>query len=98
MIAEEFDALVARGEARYAPRSFPFRFFTVEAQPRRPGRKTRRWTVTSRCDGDVLGVIEWYGPWRQFCFFPEEGSVWSKGCLEDVQIAIARIKKERRDG
>ena len=75
-----------------------FRFFVVRAQEARPDRKTLDYSVVQRLDagGERLGTIRWYGPWRQYCFFPEPDTVWSAGCLADVQTAIARIAQRRR--
>ena len=31
-----------------------------------------------------LGLIKWYPPWSQYCFFPERDSVFNKTCLDDI--------------
>jgi len=67
-----------------------YKFFTVQCLPTEPGRKTPRYAILNNRSGNLLGIIEWYGPWRQFCFFPEAGTVWSNGCLAGVQDAIKR--------
>jgi len=72
--------------------STPYRFFMVEPQPLSPGRKTRDYHLVNRQSDDTIGVIRWYGGWRQWCFFPAASSIWSDGCLADVQDFIARLK------
>ena len=72
---------------------FSYKFFTVEAVAMVTGRKTRDYHIVSR-DRSRLGTIKWYGPWRQFCFFPASDTVWSDGCLRDVQDAMRRLKEK----
>ena len=43
-----------------------------------------------------LGVIKWFGRWRQYAFFPEVGTVFNTECLEDIRIFIKGMMKERR--
>lgn len=50
-----------------------------------PGRKTMVWNVISQSSEIVLGRIAWYGPWRQYCFYPSNGTIFNTDCL----IAIA---------
>lgn len=49
-----------------------------------PGRKTAIWRVVSRRRGDVLGIVQWFGRWRQYSFFPEPNTVFNQGCLKDI--------------
>jgi hypothetical protein len=62
------------------------------------GRKTRVIEIISKRSNDVLGVIRWYGAWRQYAFFPSDLSIWNSGCLADVQEAIHLLMEERRVG
>lgn len=57
--------------------------------------KTRRFAVLSKSQGAVLGTIEWYGPWRQYCFNPDECCVFSPGCLDDISAFIKSKMRER---
>lgn len=50
-----------------------------------PGGKTRKWTLRSRSNGDVLGLIEWAGRWRSYVFAPLDGTIFSAGCLADIE-------------
>ena len=40
--------------------------------------------------------MRWYGAWRQYCFFPYPETVFSAGCLKDVQEFIEALMAERR--
>lgn len=60
-----------------------------------PPRKTNIFQVISNHSGDLLGEIKWFGRWRQFCFFPEPGTVWNTGCMASVQAFIAEQMDNR---
>lgn len=74
-----------------------YRYFSVNPQPRKPGRKTREYHIVNKTQGLRLGVIKWFGRWRQHCFFPEpfDETVWSAGCLADIQDILRQLKEER---
>ena len=61
-------------------------------------RKTRVVEVHSKTSNDVLGIIKWWPAWRQYCFFPEEGTVWSIGCMHQVHNFILDLKQRRSSG
>jgi len=69
--------------------SYPY--FTVQDEPLLPGRKTRNYRVMSKRN-DFLAVIQWHSSWRQFVLMPTGGTVWSGGCLRDIQDALQKIK------
>ena len=43
-----------------------------------------------------LGVIRWDRGWRQYCFYPNAETMFSKGCLEDVNDFIGQLMDERK--
>lgn len=59
-------------------------------------KKTKEFRVLSAHNDSVLGYIKWYGPWRQYCFFPREDCVWSSGCLADLAAFIKGLMDERK--
>lgn len=59
--------------------------------------RTRIFTVESLTQGGVLGRVMWHSAWRQYCFFPEPRTHWSKGCLQDVQDFIFELMEERKE-
>lgn len=61
-----------------------------------PGRKTRTVQVRSESSDYLLGMIRWLAAWRQYVFWPEKETIWSAGCLEDVNAEIRRLMDERR--
>lgn len=59
-------------------------------------RKTSIVYVISKSSGDELGLIKWYGPWRQFCFWPALDTIFNVGCLEEIQTVIKLLMDERK--
>ena len=70
------------------------KFVKVEQKP-----KTSVWECKNNRSGDVLGKVGWYGPWRQYCYFPEPyiEAVYSVGCLDDIEQFIKRLKEAREE-
>jgi len=66
------------------------RFIKLE---RPPSKKTDIILIDSVSGNYTLGRIQWYAPWRQYCFFPYEETVWNTGCMEDVYEVINELKK-----
>jgi hypothetical protein len=69
-------------------------YLLFEEQPRRG--KTGVWNVVSQNHGNVLGEVKWFGPWRQYCFFPGRATIWNKTCLADVETFIKDQMAARR--
>jgi len=57
--------------------------------------KTEVWEISSKLHGFRLGVIKWYGSWRQYAFFPEPETVFNKECMEDISDFIIDLMTER---
>lgn len=53
--------------------------------------KTARFNIVNISSGDILGYISWYTAWRQYCFMTNGVTVWSAGCLRDVQTFLDEI-------
>ena len=52
--------------------------------------KTSVFEVYSKHE-DLLGEIRFFAQWRQYCFFPEDDCVFSKGCMEDINDFITKL-------
>lgn len=61
----------------------------VEEKP-----KTDVYIVYAKSSLDTLGMIKWYAPWRQYCFFPADETIWSKNCLNEVNALIEKFMEE----
>jgi hypothetical protein len=61
--------------------------------------KTLKWSCYNKGSGVLLGQVSWYPSWRQYCFFPTpgmQGTVFSSGCLHDVQDFIVQCEEARK--
>lgn len=57
--------------------------------------KTERVTVISKKRLEILGEIKWFGRWRQYAFFPADGTIWNSQCLEDVDGCLETLALRR---
>lgn len=48
--------------------------------------KTKKYFITNKESGSVIGEIKWYGAWRKYCFFPvpEIVTIFETDCLTDI--------------
>lgn len=61
------------------------------------GRKTDTYLIfTKTGDQTVLGEIKWYGPWRQFAFFPQPNCLFEKTCLQDITDFLKKLMEDRK--
>lgn len=56
------------------------------------GPKTKVIGIWSKKDGDRLGIIKWFGRWRQYAFFPENGTVFNVECLDVIRSHIKELR------
>jgi hypothetical protein len=55
----------------------------IRFEPRAPNPKTKVWAVVSK-DGGEIGAVNWYGPWRKYCFTPNSNTVFEQVCLREI--------------
>jgi len=62
------------------------------------GAKTNIYGIYSRSFDDLLGKIQWYGPWRQYCFMPTPGQdlVFNHSCLAEIEQFLKKLNAEHR--
>jgi len=60
-----------------------------------PNRKTPIIAVYNKVSQEVIGEIKWYPPFRQYCFFPEDETVYHDGCMNKIVECITYLKKEQ---
>jgi len=58
--------------------------------------KTEIWNIISKSNEFMLGQIKWYGPWRQYCFFPSPHSVFNPTCMKDISNQVRHLMAKRR--
>ncbi|MCE5227911.1 MAG: hypothetical protein LLG05_18885 [Porphyromonadaceae bacterium] len=57
-----------------------------------PKGKTRIFECRNKNSQTVLGMVKWYGAWRQYCYSPTVQAVYSAGCLDDMSDFIKQLK------
>ena len=58
--------------------------------------KTEVFSIHNNKSFALLGTIKWYGAWRQYCFYPEQNTVWSNSCLEHIREFIKEEMEKRK--
>lgn len=67
----------------------------IKAKKQNP--KTAIYLVrTNDFQGILLGQIRWYAHWRQYGFYPEEGTVFEKTCLTDIALFCIQLNIKQR--
>ena len=64
-----------------------YKFLTVETDD------GETYYLVNRKSGECIGAVAKYRPWSQWCFFPNNETVWSDGCLADVQDFMGKVKR-----
>ena len=54
--------------------------------------KTKVYSCSNNRSKTELGTVKWYPPWRQYCYFPTIQAVYSKGCLNDIEMFIEQLR------
>ena len=62
----------------------------------RSTNKTSIWSCKNIRFNYELGIIKWYGPWREYCFFPITNTIFSDECLLAIVEFLESLEKERR--
>jgi len=58
--------------------------------------KTKVWNILSKSSGDLLGIVKWYGPWRQYVFFPQDETIYSSGCMDFIVQFMKSANTEQK--
>ena len=74
----------------------PYLRFALDARAS-AGRKTEVWNVLATRDNARLGTIRWFGRWRQYAFFPAEGTTFNADCLEAIATFCRVLTRRHRD-
>lgn len=70
---------------------YKYIYFTkIEDKP-----KTSVWQCRSKRNGGLLGIVRWYGPWRQYAFLPAPDTIFNISCNEAINNFIRQLAQER---
>jgi hypothetical protein len=56
------------------------------------------YDIVNKKSGDDLGVIFYHAPWNEWVARFDDNSIWSHGCLADVQEKLRELGPERKLG
>ena len=59
---------------------------------------TAKYSVTNKDQGAVLGIIKWFGAFRQYSFYPSDNCIFEKTCLRDIANFCAWLTTEHKAG
>lgn len=57
--------------------------------------KTLRYEVTSK-DGNILGRISWYSPWRRYVINTIFNAIFDSTCLKEISEFLDKLNKEHK--
>jgi len=63
---------------------------------RKQNPKTWIYIVRANYDYALLGIIKWFARWRQYGFYPEQGTVFEKTCLKDITEFCIELNERQR--
>lgn len=63
-------------------------FVEVDRKP-----KTAVYSCRNNTSRGEIGRVQWYGAWRQYCFFPAPNTAFSAGCLADIESFLKQLKE-----
>ncbi len=71
-------------------------WMNLERLEREPGKKTDTWNVMSSMHGGRLGQVRWFCRWRQYAFYPGDGTIFNPECLHLLQLFLHHLMDQRR--
>jgi hypothetical protein len=63
-----------------------------------PPGKTRHFSVENITSNAQLGTVQWYSPWRRYCYEPLPGITLDATCLRLLSIFLDEITKKQARG
>ena len=58
-------------------------------------KKTKDFIITTADLMVNLAHIKWYAPWRRYCFFPRDNTIFDTTCLKKIYDFIDKLMAER---
>lgn len=60
-----------------------------------PSGKTLIWEVTNQGNARI-GIVKWYAPWRKYCYFPGDDTLYDKECLAEISAFLDKVNREHK--
>jgi len=61
-----------------------------------PAAKTKRWRVFNIRSAETCGIIKWYGGFRKYVFFPNDGFLFDHECLQMIADFLRQQNAQRK--
>lgn len=58
--------------------------------------KTKVYGVVNIKSGFRIGIIKWYSAWRQYCFYPDEETIFNTECMQYIIDFIKELMEKRK--
>ncbi len=59
--------------------------------------KTQKYNIKTKTNPPIkIGVVKWFGRWKQYSFYPEPDTIFEKQCLKDIIAFIENLMLERK--
>ncbi len=58
---------------------------------------TKRWVLQNTRTGEIVGWVQWHGPWRRYCYFDKEASLYDSDCLRLIADFLEKAMVEHKE-
>lgn len=72
------------------------KWITIEDAGFSDSGKTRVWKVRVKDGVGIIGMVEWYAPWRRYVFAPSDQTVYEQDCLRDIAAFVEQATADHK--
>lgn len=69
------------------------KFMLIEEKP-----KTKVYAIINKKHNFQIGIIKWYARWRQYCFYPDNETIWNSDCLNTIRVFLRSLMIKHKGG
>jgi hypothetical protein len=60
--------------------------------------KTKVYAIYSNATSTYLGYIQWYSPWRKYCFYCDYGNlIFDNNCLNEISNYLQKLNINHKE-
>lgn len=71
------------------------KYIIIKLMRKKP--KTNVYEIINISSQTRIGVIKWYSRWRQYCFFPNQDTIWNSDCMALIIIFLETANKAHKE-
>ena len=68
------------------------KYLDFKVNPNKKNGTKLVYQVVSKRGKGILGEIAWYYKWRQYCFYPDNATIYNKTCMQDIINFMNKLK------